>query len=527
MDAAERLWPQLTGDFHKTLQECDSLLSRHGSLQTGRTNVSSNFRWWLSAEGAVDSLMARVRWHITKVEFYTRPSEFDAIIRNGIEVQQLRRQVARLERLMINGLAQSENLSATVVSNELKEKFELEFRRKRPSWSVEGSEWPLKEAFGALAFHFAAGTVNFNPAPGLSNVPELSQYVDLAKSIWILDEIKKSHHFQAAGTESIWADGMRHFEDDVRAQLHRFEVGELETPSTLELLQLPTSYYSISSGDRIDSNPLSAGEAGPLEKKILEIQLPSDSSNRESSLLVFRENEAYFRLVISTKQADTLLAQYDKEIEINMDRNRLVPAYRNPFQGSSPRYNMLLYNERGGRPKELVFFNHEDTKKLQRALTGYRVHHDMPVAHWCINGSKKLGDSGKGILQLWQFKPLPPMSATSPSGFSDGDSSVESPRSPLTRIPVTPRYDSFITAQMDQSCPLVASSTAESNGSHGSRRTSSAISGRTMMSQSSVMSPVRGSHSDGVEFSKPELPVLMILTFCNQRYSFIHLTCKL
>ena len=47
------------------------------------------------------------------------------------------------------------------------------------------------------------------------------------------------------------------------------------------------------------------------------------------------------------------------------------------------------------------------------------------------------------------------------------------------------------------------------------------------MSQSSVMSAVRGTHSDGVEFLKPELPVLMILTSCNQRYSFVHLTCKL
>ena len=497
------MWPQLIGDFHKTLQECDSLLSRHGYLQTGRTNVSSNLRWWLSAEGAVDNLMARVRWHITKVEFYTRPSEFDAIIRNGREIQQLRKQVASLERLIINGPAQSETLSANVVSDELKGKFESEFRRKRPSWSVEGSEWPLKEAFGAVAFYFAAGTVNFNPAPGLSNVPELSQYVDLAKSIWILEEIKQSHHFQAAGTESIWTDGMRHFEDDLRAQLHRFEAGELDKPSTQDLLELPTCYYSIGSGDDQDANPLNAGEAGPLEEKILEIQLPSESSNRESALLVFRQNETDFRLVTSTKQADALVAQYDKEVELNMDRHRLVPAYGNPFQGSSPRYNMLSYNERGLNPKEFVFSSHEDVKKLQRALTGYRVHHDMPVARWRINSSKRLGDLGKGILQLWQFKPLPPMSATRPLEFSAGSSSKGGPGSPSTSL------------------------AAKSNGSQKLQRNSSAVSGETMISQSSVMSPVRGPRSGGVEFSKPELPVLMILTLCNQRYSFVHLTCKL
>ena len=134
-------------------------------------------------------------------------------------------------------------------------------------------------------------------------------------------ESKKGRHFQAAGTESIWADRMREFKDDVRAQLRRFEAGELEKPSKQELLELPTGYYSISSGDKKDPNLLNAGEAGPLEEKMLEIQLPSDSSNRESALLVFRENETDFRLVTSTKQADTLVAQYDKEVKLNMDRD--------------------------------------------------------------------------------------------------------------------------------------------------------------------------------------------------------------
>ena len=536
MNATENLWPQLTGDFHQTLQKCDSLLSRHDYLRNGRNSISSNLRWWLSAESAVDNLVARLKFHITKVDFYTRPTEFDSIIRNGCEIQQLRRQIARqgaqLERLLRHVPEQSQNLSTNVLSDELKGRLEIEFQTNRPSWSVEGSEWPLKEAFEALAFHLGTGIVEYDRTPDLGSeprVPLLSQYIGLAKSIWMLEEIKRSHP-QLAGSDSFWADRMRRFEDDIRAQLHRFEAGELEKPSMEELLELRTSYFSISSGGEKDSNPLNAGEAGPLEEKILEIQLPSDSSNRESTLLVFRENETEdFRLVTSTKQADTLVAQYDQEVELSMARNRLVPAYGNPSPGSSPRHNILLYNERGRRPKELVFFNHEDTKKLQQALTGYRVHHDMPVALWRINGSKRSGDSGEGILQLWQYKPLPPMSTTTPSEFFGRNSSVESPRSPLTNSPDTRRPYSLGTSHGGRSCSLATSLGTESNGSHESRRTSSAVSGGTMLSRSSVMSPVRDTHSDdvvGVELLKPELPVLIILTLCNQRYSFVHLTCK-
>lgn len=168
----EKLWPQLTGDFYKTLQECDILLNRHGNLRGGLTNLSANLRWWLTAEGTVDNLIARLRFHMTKVEFYTNP-EFDSIVRNGIEIQELRRQVANLERLMINGPQQSQDLWANVLSDELKARLESEYQINRPAWSVEGSEWPLKESFKALTFHFTAGTVTFNPAPDLGNVPEL------------------------------------------------------------------------------------------------------------------------------------------------------------------------------------------------------------------------------------------------------------------------------------------------------------------------------------------------------------------
>lgn len=536
MNAVESLWPRLTGDFHQTLQECDSLLSRHGYLRSGRNNISSNLRWWLSAEGPVDNLIARLKFHITKVEFYTRPSEFDSIMRNGSEIQQLRRQIARqgvqLEILLRNVSEQSQNLSANVLSDELKERLEFEFQTNSPSWFVEGSEWPLKEAFEALAFHLGTGIVEYDRTPDLGilpRVPMLSQYIGLAKSIWMLEEIKRSHP-QVAGSESIWADRMREFEDDIRAQLHRFEAGELEKPSMEELLELPNSYFSISSGGEKDPNPLNAGEAGPLEEKILEIQLPSISSNRESTLLVFRENETEdFRLVTSTKQADTLVTQYDREVELNMARNRLAPAYGNPSPDSSPRHNLLLYNERGRKAKELVFLNHEDTKMLQQALTGYRVHHQMPIALWRINGSKRSGDSGEGILQLWQYKPLPPLSTTTSSEFSGRNLLVESPRSPLTKVTGTRRSDSLGTSQGGRSYSLATSLATESNGSHESRRTSSAVSGGTMLSRSSVMSPVQDTHSDdlvGVELLKPELPVLIILTLCNQRYSFVHLTCK-
>ena len=523
--------------------------------------------------------MAKLKLHIDKVEFYTRPSEFEAVIRNGSEIQQLRRQVANLERLMVHGPEKIRTLWTDILPDDLKEKLESQFRVNSPSWSSEGTEWPLKEAFDALAVHFAASTVMFNPSPGLGTVPDLSQYLSLAKSVWILEKIRQSRHFQIVGHDSIWADRMRRYEDDLRGQLHRFEAEELEKPSLQELLGLPISYFSISDSAAGELDPLNAGEAGPSEEKILELPLASESDNRESALLVFRESETDFRLVVSTKQADSRVAQYDKEIEINMDRHRLIPTYANPFRGSSPQYNLLLLNERGKKPKELNFLSHEDATKLQRGLLGYRVHHEMPVARWCINGSNTAGDSGKGILQLWQFKPLPPMIATDMAKTWDANSSARgsvsvsskssNPRSPaLPRgahygdavhfvdwggFPHTPlaeksetcvsptmfgpelkdmqllRRTTSSTAKRDSyTIPSKSPSSLQSSvPSYRPYRNSSLIPSTASTTQSSVVSVIRGPRGDGVEFSRPELPVLVILTLCDGRYSFLHLTCKL
>jgi hypothetical protein len=518
--------------------------------------------------------MARLRFHINKVEFYARPSEFDAVVRNGSQLQQLRRQMDKLERLIVNGAGPSPTLWSNIVSDDLRPRFSAEFSTNGPSWCVEGSEWPLKEAFNALNFHFARGTIEFNPMSDRSKVPEMQQYLNLAKSIWILEEIKQSSQFKAVSNDSIWADYMREFEDDLRGQVHRFDSGELDKPPAQQLLELPSDNYAISTSEETNSDPLDSGKAGPLEEKILEIELLSDSGNQESTLLVFRENDTDFRLVTSMRQADALLAQYDKEVEVNMDRNRLIPAYENPIQSSSPRYNLILLNERGRKPKEFNFLYPEEIKKLQRALTGYRVHHNMPVARWCIDGSQQPGDSGKGKLQLWQNKPLPPIIDPGTSGVSGGNSLVGNPISDkqhrdsvdfvgwkgFPNTPLTEKSDeqrsrtlSFAGLKKVQvpngkysltdatsptrsgdreilklggSISKTSSLTAKSkNGSYESQKQSSAVSGTTGVSRSS-MSRVQGSRSEGIEFSKPELPVLIIFTLCNGRYSFLHLTCK-
>lgn len=559
----DRFWPQLTGDFYTTLKECDDFLKRHKYLKSGRNGLSNNVRF-MTSERTLDNLTAKLRFHIEKVSFYTKPSEFNAIVRNGSELQQLRAQVEQLKQLLLNGPGQSQSLAATVLSESLRGRFWSEFQTRPPPWSAGGTNWPLKEAFEALRFHFAASTVSLPPGSEYGDRPTLVQYLNLLKALWIMDEIQQSNHFLVASYDSVWAARMTQCKDDVRGQLHRFEAGDLERPPDYELLQLPDDYFQIGIDEEKATDPLKIEVAGPLEEKILEIKLASDVGNTESALLIFREEEEDFRLVESTTQAGTLVAQYDKETPLNMERNRLIPIYALPLDRPSPRHNLLI-NDRGKKSKEFTLLCHEDALKVQRALTNFRVHHDMAVARWCINAS----ESGSGILQLWQYKPLPPLAAAGMPVGSDRASSIGSPSLPSPgglptqslagAVPGAVELEAQGNGPVDYlgwsnfpeppPLPTVQSPTSRSfSAADASRRWTtlsgttncdslatrtspygklekrpSIMSGTSVVSQSSVLSPVRGPRSAGTQLVKPELPVLVLFTVHKARYTFFQL----
>ena len=62
---------ELTGDFQKTLDDCDKLLSDQSRFRRNKAGFVDNVRWWLGGtETQVKSLRERVHFHSTKVRNY-------------------------------------------------------------------------------------------------------------------------------------------------------------------------------------------------------------------------------------------------------------------------------------------------------------------------------------------------------------------------------------------------------------------------------------------------------------------------
>ena len=491
---------EVTGDFKQTLHDCKKLLSDNSKFQRSATNFVDNVVWHSSTERVVNHLRQRVNFHLTKLNLIAKPFELQLLLGIHRELQQVKKDVAALKGVLIPDTAQSIHPTSPKshdgrfpVHPDLAKRFERALTSKPDSVQVQ-DHLPLKEGFDALVFHLASSTVKFKPSPGPGqNVPEETQFVNLLKSGWIMERLKGSDYFQSAGSESLWADYIRELENEINDQLSRFETGELEPPTLDVILRLPNNCFSIWVYEEPMPRPAVLTEQRPLEEKILELALPSLYDSRRSTLTVFRKSDVAFRLVSTTKDEQNKDFHSEESMDVNMNSNRFIPAFATSHDGEPINNNVLLCNSQG---QELKWHNLQDSSavtEFQRALMGYRVSNHMSNISWHIEFSTftKKAISGKARLQFWHLKPLPNLlsSVDATTSEGSGSSAGASPQSPT--------------------------------GSANLRRfwTSSTLA----LSGSSMAAPVTGSRGDGIALTRPKLPVLVIFTMCERKYTFLHI----
>ncbi|KAL6716586.1 hypothetical protein ACLMJK_006153 [Lecanora helva] len=492
---------EVTGDFISTLQDCQALLEDNSKFHRCSANFIDNIIWWTGCERDVVALRERVHFHLTKVAFIAKPFETQLLLGIRRELQQLRRDVADLKGVLVQTVRQDDghfdpiSTQPSSVPEDLALRFlDALYVNKPKSFDTLG-HLPLKEAFDALVYNFANSTVEFNPGLGLGlNIPEEPQYLNLIKSRWIAIQIEESFRFRSAGPDSLWADYLRELRDDIREQFIRFESGSLVSPSHDVLLRLPDSCFGIWVVEQPEVPPPDLAEQRPFEEKILETVLPSSYGNRQCALTIFRKSDVEFRLVSTTKDERNQHFHREESMDINMNLTRLIPAYASPDATARPTHNMMLYSTEAQNPKWYTFKDANDITRFQQALTGYRVFHGMSNVAWSIEGSTNAHKSGKGVLQLWQFKSLPRVSCE-PEASSEKRTSSQntSPQSP----------------------PM---------GTSKLKRESTAMTGVTLVSRSSITSSVIGSRgAEGTALMRPETPVLVIFTTCERKYAYLHI----
>lgn len=421
---------QAVGDFQATLTECKKLLGDHDRFQRDPAGFVDNILWHTGTQKDVDILRERVHFHSTKLLVITKPFELYLLLEIRQELQALRKDVADLRGLLVTVLSDGKLADCTdagdlnVVFLDIPTAVGNRFcqavaKPKAYSLSLSFAQeyhMPLSEWFDALVYQFARSTVDFKPGVDKSQkVPHETQFINLLKSRWIMDQLERSPHFLELDSGSLWASYLRELKADIIREYKRFRSNQLIPPPQDNIIGLPDQCFSIWAADTLKISPPDLTEQRPFEDLILETELPDSTSiTRKAVLKVFRRSTIEFRLVTAITDFHIPGYHQEKDFIVNTNTMKVIPAYAAP-ESADYTNNILLSSSHVKDLRWQYLSNSEDVVALHQALIGYRVHHSAPNIRWSLDGSSKFGRFGKGEIQLWQPQALPNLNVFSRS----------------------------------------------------------------------------------------------------------------
>ena len=476
----ERESQELVGDFNATLAECREILTRHISLQRDRAGFIQNVVWAASVQKKVDELRIRIQFHAQKIYLIIEPVQLRL-------ATNIAGDVSEILYLMKQHLLPQQELVFGNIPEWLDARFREALKKNLPATYKDIKHITLKDLFDLLYRHFRQSTVQFIDHE--SGEQTIEQYLELLKSQWILETIRHSIPYRQARPGSLYTRIIGQVEQRISKQYAR---QDLVIFSESDLAKLNSSAFLIWQAE-VEATLKRLIDQNDQEEKILEISLAAPNRFRKHDLLVFRRSPTTMRLVRNAVEDESDISHPESE-KINTHVDRFVPWYAIP--GST---NLMVEirsgNETGGTTYDFRSEGH--LFNFQRAFTGYQVVYDMPRTGWSLNkqqlkfGSKSLESTGR--LQIWLWNPLPAMQ-TQP---------LRSPQ--LSTSP----------------------SSSLSGNSQWTNTTNATVAKVVQRCNSSIVSVAENNNGDSVIAAvKPHLPIILIFTKLEEKYTFLCLECK-
>ncbi len=318
---------------------------------------------------------------------------------------------------------------------------------------VKNEPFPLADGVDALAFHFDKSTVKFRPTSPLIVTPDPLQYLNLMKSIWILEQLKSNPlYLRAISSDKLWQAYLKEFEVNLIQEIKRFEsvINPLQEPSQQDILRLPKSDFSIFVVPASSAIKPSLLDSRPGEEKILAMSLQDLSDSRKQDIVVFRRAESRLRLVTVTSST----IENDREIEgpeVDLERVSFIPFYASPetqpgIFNIGWKNNLSDYDTFG-----MSFRSLSDMLKFQQAVTNFQIVHNRGGLQSAkvkkngpFNSVKQLAT--QGTVQIWTYKQLPPLNPPSPTNTLQKASTGHSTGSFVTTYATSINPSSTITS---------------------------------------------------------------------------------
>jgi hypothetical protein len=411
------LW-DMVGDFRGIIDECQKVLDKNVKFSRNPAGFFDNIIWGAVTCDGVDKLRRDIQFYCQKIALVIEPVSHRMLGRTEEGAHQVSEQLGLLQTHL--------DIQAPLpkVPEWLAEKF-LEMVFQNPPTEFEDlTKIPMKAGFDAMYSHFRDGIGR--DAETDEQTPE--QYLNLWKSQWLLETLRKGDEFQSAPSASLYRRTISHLEDRILKEHQKNDSVRLNDS---DLRGLNTAAFLIWPVWQRVPDVLPTDQR-PREQLILKLSLQTASGNDKDNLVVFRTGLTTMRIVRSLNRTGTISYEVER---FNIHSDKFVPFYtiagnsltnaQRRLSASEWRSSATIYrsNDAAATPYEI---NGElNVLNFQRAFTGYQVVFDKSV-DWAIHNSGKL-PSGKGKLQIWNWNPL------TDKNPAPGDS-IPTPANPTTSV---------------------------------------------------------------------------------------------
>ncbi|OHF04642.1 hypothetical protein CORC01_00113 [Colletotrichum orchidophilum] len=353
---------EIIGDYEETLTECCTLIENNHRYRLS-SGPLRNIEWNVLVAPAAERLRARIALHNSKVLHVLKPFEIDILCRVREDIRLVHQDLARrmmdlhldLHRLIgvlvpdleqaLAQQAQREPIQLEVPQN-IDDGFQRAWTTDRPDGALDPS---LQEMADAFVIHYHKSTIGFTAGMLVENrVPELEQYINLLKCIWLMRRIRDLPEMtQSAMTLSHWPSYIQELEDDLASQCDRFRQ-ELVLPS---LASVTPEMFDIWPEKEL-AQLVDVVTRDALMEEVMDAPLEGAAANVERKLQLLRRMGA---------DAET--------IDFDITTVILNPLYAVP--SNSGAWDMVLRKDE--RIAKLAFTQLKDAAKFQQAVTGFKA----------------------------------------------------------------------------------------------------------------------------------------------------------
>lgn len=494
----------LVGDYQATLKTCRKFLEQNASFERNDAGVIKRIHWSSQLADKITEMRNRITFHNVRLMSILRPLELTLYTRLGKDIANLHQEMRagftdtragiaeilsrldQMEGVRLGNVRRETEQAAQPLPELPRVSTYLRASFAHAAQFVQGVHITDQIRLSSIIGHFTNGTHRVRP--GIGETLEPLQYVNLWKSVWIMQQLKSSATFDEFTASELNASLIKEHERLMLDEMARFNGAEpdLIAPHNEEIENLSHNEFSVWIFEPRAARP-NLPDPNPDEIKAFGCSLADPSETESQQLVVLASLTRPNILRVVTTFASLIGTSQDKQQEfVDVTRVKLFPTYAQP---GAVVFNLQVKASHAATMDSLFSFRSlEDLHQFQQCLTSFYVELDLPALTRVtikqggfLAGFSRARDLGNyGRVQIWTH---------------------ELSKGPKQQLPTDPNNLSSRRMPYRASHPAIRTSYT----------TSSTGASRTLVDWTSVHAPSviwRGEHA---ELPYPEAPLVVLL----------------